>query len=116
MTALLTAVAVVATFVLVLSALGEMAKGTPRDASTRGPWGVVTWTSTRDRSLDPQARRWQTAIVSAETNPMRWRDLVAEIETLERIGDVVPVGQAPKSFSRAWLEASIANLERATTT
>ena len=101
---------------LVLSALGEVAKGTPRDAASRGPWGLVAWTSTRDRSLDPQARRWQTASVSAETNTMRWRDLVAEIETLERTGDVTPVGQAPKSFSRAWIEASIANLERATTT
>lgn len=115
MTGLLTAAAVVTAIILLLSATKTGAQATASDANKRGSWGIATWTSTRNRALNPHERRWQTSLLSGRDNSSRWKNLVIEIQALEQLRGVTSVGPAPAKHDRGWVEASIANLEQSVT-
>ena len=111
MTGLLTAAAIFTTLALLLSASRTGAAGTPGDLNPRGSWGIVSLTPRRQRDLNPHERRWQTVLLSGRNNPSRWKDLVAEIETLERLRGITASEPAPDSHDNAWIEAQIRTLE-----
>jgi hypothetical protein len=112
MTGLLTVAAVITALILLLSATKTGAQATTSAANQRGSWGIATWTSTRNRALNPHERRWQTSLLSGRDNPSRWKNLVIEIQALEQLSSVVPVGPAPDKHDSGWVEASITNLEQ----
>jgi hypothetical protein len=112
MVVLATIAAVIATVMLVISAISSAAQVTAADRESRGPWGIMTRVSLRNRPLDPHERRWQTALLSARTNPSRWRDLRDEIARLERSAGIAP-HSAPETFNAGWLEAHLRDLEAA---
>jgi len=111
MTGLLTAAAIIATIMLVISATRTAANATASDPNKRGPWGICLWTSERSRPLNPHERRWQTALLTGKDNPSRWDSVVVELAALENLADVEPIDAAPTSHDHQWIEASIANLE-----
>lgn len=113
MTGLLTAAAIITTLVLLLSASRTGAAGTPGDLNHRGSWGIVDLTLRRRRNLNPHERRWQTVLLSGRDNPSRWKDLVAEIEALQRLRGITATKPAPDSHDNAWIEAQISTLENA---
>lgn len=111
MTALLTAGALVATFVLLLSAVRTGTAATASDPNPRGPWGILERTPNRSRSLNPHERRWQTALLSGRKNSSRWKDVVAELTELRRRAgcDGEP---APDRYDVGWIDRTIDELER----
>ena len=111
MTGLLTALAIIATLTLVVSATRTGAQVTAGDPNKRGTWGIANWQSQRNRPLNPHERRWQTTLLSGKDNPSRWNEVVNEIAALEDLRDVDPVTPIPPSHTHQWIEASIANLE-----
>ena len=111
MTGLLTAAAIVTTIILLVSASNTGSNATSSDKFSRGTWGIASWTSNRNRPLDPHERRWQTAMLSGRDNDSRWRDLVSEIQTLEYLAGVAGQGPAPGSYDTSWIDSNIADLE-----
>lgn len=111
MIALLTGAAVIGTIALLLSAGRTGGSATPGDPNPRGPWGIATRTPSRKRTLNPHERRWQTALLSGRRNPSRWKDLVADLQELERRADC-DLGPAPDRHDAGWVEAAIDRLER----
>lgn len=112
MTALLVAIAIGATVVLLLSAARTGAAGTAGHTNRRGPWGIAVRTSTQNRDLNPHERRWQTALLSGRSNATRWKDVVAEIELLERLRGISSDRVAPSTHDSAWIDQRIDALER----
>ena len=111
MTGLLTVAAVIVVLSLMTSAAGTLGRVAPADPSRRGPWGMITRTSQRTRPLNPQERRWQTALIAGKDADIRWRDLVAEIETLQRLNSISPDEPAPESYSARWIDRTVSELE-----
>jgi len=114
MTGLLTAAAVITTLTLLVSGTNALSRATASDSHKRGPWGIASWAFERNRSLNPHQRRWQTVLISGRDNESRWSDLVAEIQLLEKLSNTPGITPVPSSHSNQWIEASLANLERAT--
>jgi len=111
MSGLLTALAVIALIMLLGSASRVGGLATAIDPYQRGRWGIARWTSNRTRPLNPHERRWQTSLLSGRDNDSRWRDLVVELQALERLSGAAPIGEPPESHDAGWVERTIANLE-----
>lgn len=112
MTGLLTAAAIFFVISLLASAAGTIGGATAADPNRRGRWGMVTRTSRRVRPLNPQERRWQTSMIAGKDTDNRWRDLVGEIEALQRQNSISPAEPAPKSYSFRWLDDAVTELEK----
>lgn len=115
MALLLTVLAGVAALTLIVSAVGLITRVTPTDRTSRGPWGIVSWQSTRSRPLDAQERRWQTALIAADRAPDRWNDLVDEIGRLARGAEIQRDPNPPDEFNADWIRNEISRLDAATT-
>jgi len=113
MTGLLAAAAAITLITLLISATSTVSNATPSDAHRRGTWGVLRFTMNRVRPLNSHERRWQTSLLSGKDNESRWRDLVEEIEALEKLSNVSRKEGAPDSFDSAWVETMLSSLEAA---
>lgn len=112
MTGLLVAIAIVATVVLLVSAARAGAMGTAGHPNRRGPWGIAVRTSRPSGNVNPHERRWQTALLSGRNNDSRWGDLVAEIETLERLCGIDGGPEVPNEHDGRWIDRRIDALEQ----
>ena len=113
MTTLLLVALGMAGAVLVVTALTAIARTTPRNDESRGPWGILEVHIDREADLDAQQRRWQTSLVAALRQPGRWSDLVADIRRLEASLEVGRDPEPPKRFDASWLDDRLRSLEAA---
>lgn len=111
MTGVLTAAAVIMVLSLMASAAGTLGRASAADPHRRGRWGMLTRTSQRVQPLNPQERRWQTALIAGKDNESRWRDVVVELETLQRLNSISSSQPAPASYDSRWLGRTISELE-----
>lgn len=104
----LTLIAVLVAMLLVGSASARLSDASATDDASTGGWGVIQRHRRRRRALPAQARRWQTAMSRADSDDVRWAQLVDYLDTLESAAGGRPdAAQRPEALNGRYLQSRI---------